>query len=188
MKGAKTPRFSTENSSPVSSTHARYGDAWQLKPWQWKLGQSGNPGGRPKVDLAAEIARALFEQDGQAIFEAFRKVLRKGSPYAFQVLSDRAFGKLKETHAIELSPYKNVSDEDIEAAYASSSASWYGRNPSRNQSTAKRSPTKRIHYPQRLANCCPINGLNYAVPRLCPTWKHSFGTVHSQPSLFRIQV
>jgi hypothetical protein len=30
-----------------------------LKPW--KPGQSGNPGGRPKRDLAAEIARAIFE-------------------------------------------------------------------------------------------------------------------------------
>jgi hypothetical protein len=85
MKGAKTPRFSTENSSPVSSTHARYGDAWQLKPWQWKLGQSGNPGGRPKVDLAAEIARALFENDGEAIYAVFQTVLRKGNPYAFRV-------------------------------------------------------------------------------------------------------
>jgi hypothetical protein len=73
------------------------------------------PGGRPKVDLAAEIARALFEQDGEAIFAAFKKVLRKGSPYAFQVLSDRAFGKLKETHAIEHSPYKDQSDADLEA-------------------------------------------------------------------------
>jgi hypothetical protein len=50
---------------------------------------SGNPGGRPRIDLAAEIARALFENDGEAIYAAFQKVLRKGSPYAFQVLSDR---------------------------------------------------------------------------------------------------
>jgi len=73
------------------------------------------PGGRPKVDLATEIARALFEQDGEAIFAGFKKVLRKGSPYAFQVLSDPAFGKLKETHAIERSPYKDQSDADLEA-------------------------------------------------------------------------
>jgi hypothetical protein len=102
-KMAKTPRFPSENSSPVNSKRGpgRYGDARQLKPYWFQPGVSGNPGGRPKVDLAAEIARALFEQDGQAIFEAFRKVLRKGSPYAFQVLSDRAYGKLKETHQIE---------------------------------------------------------------------------------------
>jgi hypothetical protein len=36
-----------------------------LKPW--KPGQSGNPGGRPKRDLAAEIARSIFERDPEAI-------------------------------------------------------------------------------------------------------------------------
>jgi ribosomal protein S11 len=41
----------------------------------------------------------VFEQDGQAIFDAFRKLLRKGSPYAFQVLADRAFGKMKAPQA-----------------------------------------------------------------------------------------
>ena len=41
-------------------------------------------------------------------------MLKKGSPYAFQVLSDRAYGKLKETHQIEHSPYRDVSDERIE--------------------------------------------------------------------------
>jgi ribosomal protein S11 len=41
---------------------------------------------------------------GLAIFAAFQRVLRKGSPYAFQILADRAFGKLKETHVIEHSP------------------------------------------------------------------------------------
>jgi hypothetical protein len=65
------------------------------------------------VDLAAEIARALFENDGEAIYAAFQKVLRKGSPYAFQVLPDRAFGKLKETHAIEHSQFTGKSDEEI---------------------------------------------------------------------------
>jgi len=70
--------------------------------------------GRPKVDLAAEVARALFENDGEGSYAAFQKVLRKGSPYAFQMLSDRAFGKLKETHAIEHSVYKDMSDKDHE--------------------------------------------------------------------------
>lgn len=40
---------------------------------------------------------------------------RQGSPYAFQILSDRAFGKLKESVAIEHSPYKDQSDADLEA-------------------------------------------------------------------------
>jgi hypothetical protein len=41
-------------------------------------------------------------------------MLRKGNAYAYQVLSDRAFGKLKETHALEHSVYKDQSDEDLE--------------------------------------------------------------------------
>ena len=87
-----------------------------MKPW--KPGQTGNPAGKngwqERRDLAAEIARAIFENDGPAIYAAFAKVLRKGSPYGFQVLADRAFGKLKEVHQIEHSPYKDMSDEDIE--------------------------------------------------------------------------
>lgn len=59
-------------------------------------GQSGNPGGRPKNDVAAEIARAIFENDSEAIYRAFAKGLRSGNAYAFSVLADRGFGKLKE--------------------------------------------------------------------------------------------
>ena len=65
------------------------------------------------MDLAGEIAKAIFEQDGQAIFAAFQKMLRKGSPYAFQVLSDRAYGKLKDTHQVDVSPYRDMSDADL---------------------------------------------------------------------------
>jgi hypothetical protein len=38
---------------------------------------------------AREIAKAVFENDGPAVYRAFSKMLRKGSPYAFAVLSDR---------------------------------------------------------------------------------------------------
>jgi len=44
--------------------------------------------------LLPKFARALFRQDGKAIFEAFRKVLRKGSPGVWQAegnTRDRAF-------------------------------------------------------------------------------------------------
>jgi hypothetical protein len=83
-----------------------------LKPWP--KGVSGNPGGKPKVDLAAQIARAIFENDGPAIYAAYAAMLRKGSPYAFQVLSDRAFGKMKETVAVEARPYENLSEEQMQ--------------------------------------------------------------------------
>jgi len=61
-------------------------------------------GGIPKHDLAAELARAIFEEDPDAIKAAFTRMLHKGSPYAFQVLADRAYGKLKESVALELGP------------------------------------------------------------------------------------
>jgi hypothetical protein len=65
-----------------------------LKPWP--KGVSGNPGGRPKRDAAAEIAQAVFEKNPEAIYAAMLKTLQRGNPRAFAVLADRAFGKLKE--------------------------------------------------------------------------------------------
>lgn len=40
-------------------------------------------------------------------------MLRKGNAYAFQVLSDRAFGTSKETHQVDIPPYANLSQEDL---------------------------------------------------------------------------
>jgi len=65
-----------------------------LKPW--KPGQSGNPGGRPKRDLAAEIARMIFERDTEAIERAFAAALRKGDARVFKALADRAYGKPRQ--------------------------------------------------------------------------------------------
>jgi hypothetical protein len=66
-----------------------------LKPYV--KGQCGNPGGRPKNDLAKEIAQAIFSNDDEEIYKAFAKALRSGNAYAFDVLANRAFGKMKET-------------------------------------------------------------------------------------------
>ena len=104
-----------ENTEPVTQKRKR-GDASytaRIAPWKWRPGQSGNPGGRPKHDLAAEIARAIFENNPQMIYAAYCKMLRKGNAYAFQVLSERAFGKLKESIQHETSPYQELSDEEL---------------------------------------------------------------------------
>lgn len=42
-------------------------------------------------------------------------MLRKGSPYAFLVLSDRAYAKMKETHKVDVSPCKDVPTDDLAA-------------------------------------------------------------------------
>lgn len=106
-------RFPSQNSGSVSG---RRGRVENLNPW--KPGQSGNPGGRPKVDVASVLARAVIEENFAEIKAAFSKVLKKGSPYAFQVLSDRAYGKLREVHQIEHGPYHDASDEQIEQRIA----------------------------------------------------------------------
>jgi hypothetical protein len=66
-----------------------------LRPW--KPGQSGNPGGRPKRDLAAEIAQAIFERDAEAIGSVFAAELRKGNSKLFTALADRAYGKPRQS-------------------------------------------------------------------------------------------
>lgn len=40
-------------------------------------------------------------------------MLRKGSAYAFAVLADRAFGKLREQITHEISPYHQQTDEEL---------------------------------------------------------------------------
>lgn len=67
-----------------------------LKPWHFKPGQSGNPGGRKK-DEAKEIAQKIFRNNREAIYEAMGAALLKGNAYTFKELADRAFDKLKET-------------------------------------------------------------------------------------------
>jgi hypothetical protein len=77
--------------------------------------------------VASEIAQATFLDNPELIYEAFLKVLRKGSPYGLQVLADRAFGQLKETHAIEHNPYKDLSNEELEARGTENQVGFRGR-------------------------------------------------------------
>lgn len=71
-----------------------------LKPWP--KGVSGNPGGRPKGDLSSEIARAVFENNPQMIYQAMARELMRGNPRVFRVLADRAYGKVKAQVEVEV--------------------------------------------------------------------------------------
>jgi hypothetical protein len=77
-----------------------------LKPWP--KGVSGNPVGRPKRDVSAEIAQAVFENNPDAIYKAMLRALKKGNPRAFDVLAVRAYGKVKEQ--IELSASTSLAE------------------------------------------------------------------------------
>lgn len=92
---------------------SRRGDASRIAAWRWQPGKSANPGGVPKHDVAKELARAVFENNPELIYKAFVKALSKGSAYAYQVLADRGYGRLKESIAHEISPYKDVSEEEL---------------------------------------------------------------------------
>lgn len=52
--------------------------------------------GRPK-DRAAEIARRIFEANEEQVYRSLGEKLLAGDAYAFSVLADRGYGKLKQT-------------------------------------------------------------------------------------------
>jgi hypothetical protein len=100
------------NSDSVSSSRAAR--IARLAPFRWQPGQSANPGGRPRHDVAAEIARAVFTNNAEALYKAYLKAALKGNAYAFKELADRAFGKLKERHEVEIGPYREMTEEALQ--------------------------------------------------------------------------
>ena len=81
-----------------------------LKPWP--KGVSGNPGGRPKTDLAAEIARLAFEGMNPRDAAQAMRTIAKRNPKMFQVLADRAYGKLK-IPIESRSPLDDLTDDQL---------------------------------------------------------------------------
>lgn len=73
----------------------------KLVKFCWKPGQSGNPGGRPKKDFAADFARKILEANGDEKLldqyaNGFVGQLRKGNAYTFKELAERGYGKLTD--------------------------------------------------------------------------------------------
>jgi hypothetical protein len=91
IRGRKPRETKSADNSDRSAAKARSLAA--IAPFKFKPGQSGNPGGRPKRDFAAEIAQAVFEQNAEMVYRAMAKALKRGSAGAFAVLAERGYGK-----------------------------------------------------------------------------------------------
>ena len=74
------------------------GNTKNLKPFP--KGVSGNPGGRPKTDVAALLARRVFAENQSEIIAGLAKALRRGDAAVFKALADRAFGRLPQPVAV----------------------------------------------------------------------------------------
>ena len=72
---------SRRENTPPSRVKMKKLEASRIAPWRWQPGHCPNPGGRPKHDLAAEIAKACFENNADALYKAFSKALLKGNAY-----------------------------------------------------------------------------------------------------------
>ena len=82
----------TENTSKGRGRHPN--SRANLRPF--RPGVSGNPGGKPKYDVAAALARAIIEENQEEAYKGLAKALLKGNAYVFKELAERGYGKLKE--------------------------------------------------------------------------------------------
>lgn len=100
----KTAKTSGRGSNPNSRANLK------IKPFP--KGVSGNPGGKPKYDVAAEIARMIIEENREEAYKGLAKALVKGNAYVFKELADRGYGKLKETKEVT-HIHQDTSDADL---------------------------------------------------------------------------
>lgn len=86
-----------------------------LKPFAWKPGQSGNPGGRPPGPTATTVLREMLEaNDGEKLREIAKVLLSlamTGDIKAIREVLDRAYGK--PVQAITIAPKNETASEYI---------------------------------------------------------------------------
>jgi len=83
----------------------------------WPKGVSGNPGGKARYDVAAEIARAVLEGNKEAAYKGLAAALIKGNAYVFKELAERAYGKIKESREVT-HIHQDLSDKELDEQIA----------------------------------------------------------------------
>jgi hypothetical protein len=111
-KSQKTEGVVRKPRKPVSAKSLA-----NLRPYKPGAEWTGNPGGRPKVDVAAILARAVVEESFAEAKEGLKAQLRKGNAYAFKEMAERGYGKLKEIKEVT-HLHEDVPTADIEQRLA----------------------------------------------------------------------
>jgi hypothetical protein len=110
----ETKSLKTESASKKRKVHPN--SLKNLAPYP--KGVSGNPGGKPKYDVAAEIARAVIEGNKEAAYKGLATALCKGNAYVFKELAERGYGKLKESREVT-HIHQDLSDKELDEQIAS---------------------------------------------------------------------
>jgi hypothetical protein len=90
-----------------------------LKEHQWKPGQSGNPGGRPKTRQVRDALQKLVNEQGlEPAVKAIYAKATEGDVAAFREIADRLDGKVPQAVVgdDEHPPIQTQSLSDIEVA------------------------------------------------------------------------
>jgi hypothetical protein len=117
VEGAKARSSVDPATAEPKKKHGQHPNSRKNLVAPWKPGQSGNPEGKNGRDVAKEIAEAIFANNPEVIYQAFAKALLKGNAYAFEVIANRGFGKLKEVKEIE-HKHSKMSDKELDGAIA----------------------------------------------------------------------
>jgi hypothetical protein len=108
-KAKKPAQGSRRSPGKGRRANGTFAKGYQQNPEHaWKPGQSGNPGGRVKDDIFAQISRAVFEHNPDEVYEGIRRMFKKGSPKGLEVVGDRAYGKL--TQKVEIPGIEGLAD------------------------------------------------------------------------------
>ena len=91
----------TQPKSPAKKGRGQHPNSRANLVAPYPKGVSGNPGGKPRLDVSAIIARAILEGNQEAVYQGLAKALIKGNAYVFKELSDRAYGKVNTPVTVE---------------------------------------------------------------------------------------